>query len=387
MKKAALVLLVVMFTLYPVGCADENGTRHTMEISLYFGNPQAIEIDQPGEYGYVLPVSREIPQTDEMLRAALEELIKGPGANDGDLLPAMSNSVNILDITVENATATINFCREVLGNGWEGGVRASEIFIQAISWTVTQFEHVDDVLVLVEGEPWEDGHFLWDEPLAPVQRPEEIREWISYSRSIFMAQAREFEDKLFLLVTYGPRPTGGYSVRITDVVQEENSIVVSVVFSEPGDDEEVTPATTYPYDVKQIEASGLPVVFDVSGDLSYVPQLYGRDWLPPLVAGSDDIWLLSPAPGDSVSREFTVEGIELVFEGTVNYRLLNSQRAELDSGIAVGGHGTDWGLFNITLTVPAEVADGDEIILVLYAQSPKDGSEESVVEVSFVLEE
>ncbi len=387
MKKLAVLFLLATLVLYPLGCDVETEPEPTMDVTLYFGDPQAMETGQQGEYGYVTPVSREIAETEAVLKATLEQLIKGPLPEDGDILAVMPDTVNILGITIEQGTATIDICDEIYGGDWAGGHQASELFMQAVTWTATQFEQVDDVIVLVEGNYWEDGHFIWDQPLAPLRLPEEIREWIDYSRGLLLAQAREYGEKVFLLVTYGERPTDGYSVEITDVVEQQDSVVVSVVFSAPGEDEEVVPTATYPYDIKQIEATELPVVFEASGDMFFLPQLYGLDWLPPIVAGSEDIRILSPEPGASVDREFTVQGIELVFEGAVSYRLLDSQGEELDSGIAVGGHGTEWGVFEISLTVPEEVPHGETITLTVYAQSPKDGSEESVVEMNFTVGE
>jgi hypothetical protein len=40
--------------------------------------------------------------------------------------------------------------------------------MQSLVFTLTQFPGIEKVLVLVEGEPWSDGHFIWEEPLGPA---------------------------------------------------------------------------------------------------------------------------------------------------------------------------------------------------------------------------
>ncbi len=214
--------------------------------------------------------------------------------------------------------------------------------------------------------------------------PASIEEWVDYSREIMCAQAREYDDALYLLVTYGEQPTGGYGVEITDVQKQPDWLEVTVHFTEPEEGEPVTQALTYPYDLKKVEPTDLPVEFVAEGDTSVVPTLSGLDWLPPMVAGDEDIRVFAPAPGDQVLREFTVEAIELVFEGTVHYRLLDEQGAELESGMA-SGHAYDWGYLEIDFTVPDEIEYGEQVTAELYSECPVDGSTINLVQMDLTV--
>ncbi len=118
----------------------------------------------------------------------------------------------------------------------------------------------------VVGEPIEFER-LTDEEAIPV----EIREWVEESREKFLGQTREHEDKLYLLVTYGEKPTGGYAVEITGVTKTEDRVNVTAQFTEPGEDEVVTQALTYPYDLAVIEDPGLPVEFVATGAEDSIP--------------------------------------------------------------------------------------------------------------------
>jgi len=364
------------------------------EVAIYFGCMEAIHTGEPGEYGYVCPKMvelKEYKESETQLQAIMEELFKGPDPEDDQFSPVVYDAVEILDLSIEReeGIAEINLSEEMFGENWPGGSLAGSVFIESVIWTATQLPEVDRVRVMVEGDYWNDGHFIWDEPKSPEKEaavlPAEIEEWVEYSRDLWLAQAREYEGSLYLLVTYGEQPTGGYRVEITDVVEGEDELRVYVEFTEPGEDDIVTQAITYPYDIIIVEPTDLPVTFVAEGDVDFVPALENLDWLPQIAAGSEDIRVFSPAPGDTVSRKFAVEGIELVFEGTVQYKLTDHAGKELKSGIATG-HGFNWGYFKIDLTIPDEVESGEEVVFELYSESPVDGSIENKVKLELVLE-
>lgn len=111
------------------------------------------------------------------------------------------------------------------------------------------------------------------EPMKPDETalPAEVEAWVEDSRNKFMAQTLEHEGLLYLLVTYGEKPTGGYTVEITDITEQEGKIVVTANFTEPGEDEMVTQALTYPYDLAVIDDPGLPVEFKATGAETGIP--------------------------------------------------------------------------------------------------------------------
>lgn len=405
MKKIFIGLIVILILLI-AGCApgeknvppDSNDDPkeiedETLDITLYFGDDEAISTGEPGKYGYVTPVSREISHTEEVLRAALEELIEGPAEEDGEVHPVVHDSLNILNIDVENNTAVINVCREMFGEDWVGGTLGGTIFVQSFTRTAAQFPEVDKVQVLVEGEYWNDGHMIWDEPIAPqnaapeeeVYTEDEIEVWKDNSRELMLAQDVVIDDTLYLLVTYGVRPTGGYSVKITDVAEKEEELVVTAEFTEPGEDEPVTQALTRPYDLKEMEPTDLPIKFVAEGDEAYVPTLMGINVLRPIVAQSDGIKVFTPAPDSTVYDKLKLQGIANVFEGTVLYRLLGSDEKEMESGITTGAMG-DWGYFEEQIPLPADLQSGEELLLELYTESAKDGSVENLIEIELQVE-
>ncbi len=210
--------------------------------------------------------------------------------------------------------------------------------------------------------------------------PEEIQSWIEDSRRIWLAQEKSHEDALYILVTYGEKPTGGYVVEIQHVVEQEGEIFVTVHFTKPAEDEPVSMALTYPYDLYIIEDTDKPVTYLPVGAEEYIPTLMGVDELEPIVAESNWLKVFNPAPGASVSTSFALEGVANVFEGTVLYELQDSEGQELDSGFTTGAMG-DWGHFEATVSVPEEVVAGEELLLLIYTRSAKDGSIENLIEI------
>ena len=254
---------------------------------------------------------------------------------------------------------------------------------------------------IVTGYP-EDGTFR---PLRPITRaetvvilnrgldfaldeavllPEAIRKWVDYSRDILVAQAREYEGTLYLLVTYGEQLTSGYGVEITEIVEEPDRLVVNVAFEEPEEDEPVLQVLTYPYDLETVEPTDRPVEFEAEGAMEVVPEIDGLDWLPPMVAGEEDIRILSPAPGGPVQDNLTIEGIENVFEGTVHYRLLDADGQEIESGITVG-HAYDWGHFEIDFDLTKAATVGEMVTVEVYSECPIYGDEINKVTLDFMV--
>lgn len=136
-----------------------------IKITLYFGDLKAIETGEQGEHGYVVPVKRTIPYTEGVLRAAIEELIRGPLPADGKVGRTLPESAKVAGITIKEGVATLNFDNKTFLDH-QGGTLGGAITVQSLVLTAIQFPSVDYVVVLAGGNPWSDGHFVWDRPLG-----------------------------------------------------------------------------------------------------------------------------------------------------------------------------------------------------------------------------
>ncbi len=116
-------------------------------LSLYFNNTETDSICEN-----VTSVSRKVPKTEGIARAALNELLKGPTAEEKKqgFATAINEGVEIQRLVIENGVAEVDFNDRL---GWQvgGSCRVNAIRAQ-IEETLKQFPTVDEVVISIEGE-------------------------------------------------------------------------------------------------------------------------------------------------------------------------------------------------------------------------------------------
>jgi protease stability complex PrcB-like protein len=70
-----------------------------------------------------------------------------------------------------------------------------------------------------------------------------------------------FTDRMVLASFWGMKPTGGFTVDVTSVIQTTQEVIVTVVRSAPGDTCRTTAAHTYPGDIVVVQRAAKPVRF------------------------------------------------------------------------------------------------------------------------------
>ena len=101
----------------------------------------------------VVPVTRMVyPRSD--LNTAVLELAKGP-SNMSPLEGVLPAGCGLIDVQVEKGVAKLNFTKEFadLVNNMDGG----RLALKALVLTCTQFEGINEVEILVEGEKYDPG--------------------------------------------------------------------------------------------------------------------------------------------------------------------------------------------------------------------------------------
>jgi len=190
LKQLLLLLLVIIVAAFASGCLKEkqvetdgsaqvkdSGAEKNMHIGVYY-------VKYTPDNTYLVREEHIIPHTDNALKAAVEELIKAEPETEGavNIIP---RATRVLGVTVENATATVNFSKEVLDAnvGSEGEI----LGIQSIVNTLTEFPDVEAVSFQVEGSAegrardwW--GHFgLYGQPFTrDVSRVCEPAIWVTH---------------------------------------------------------------------------------------------------------------------------------------------------------------------------------------------------------------
>lgn len=125
-----------------------------LEAAAMGSNLQAVKLYFPSASGNaVVPVTRMVYANADVNTAVLE-LAKGPIA-ESPLESALPPGCGLINVQMEGATAKVNFTREFadLVENTDGG----RLALRALVLTCTQFEGVDRVEILVEGEAYDPG--------------------------------------------------------------------------------------------------------------------------------------------------------------------------------------------------------------------------------------
>lgn len=120
------------------------------------------------ERSYFVPVTRLIPETDNVAKAVVEELIKGPKEGTA-LFSSLLSTTKVLDVQQKEDTVVVNLSNDVLK--YDGGKEASPDAMEALVLSLTENTGANKVQVLVEGKPLtQAGSFDFSKPVVrPVQ--------------------------------------------------------------------------------------------------------------------------------------------------------------------------------------------------------------------------
>ncbi|HHV71791.1 MAG TPA: hypothetical protein GXX38_04165 [Clostridia bacterium] len=183
--------------------AQENAVKESAE-----PNPEDVDISLSQKetankvlnldlfFGYSLEdkVTRQIPATLGVGRAAINQLILGPqlGENKRKVIPdgTVLKSVKLVGDTME-----VNFSRELRDNHW-GGVYEEYRTVYAIVNTLTQFPQVKQVQILVEGQKIKSISAGYIDLTQPLSRNTEITDDLISSRYLQLTREKP-EAKLF----------------------------------------------------------------------------------------------------------------------------------------------------------------------------------------------
>ncbi|MEW6522941.1 MAG: GerMN domain-containing protein [Bacillota bacterium] len=127
------------------------------QVTLYFAGPDADK---------VMPEVREVVVEGTLAETIVNELINGPTvAGLGRTIPA---EARLLELTIEDKVAYVNFSRELQTKHW-GGSTGDIMTIYSVVTSLTAWEDIESVQFLLEGKKEEAifGHLATDRPIKP----------------------------------------------------------------------------------------------------------------------------------------------------------------------------------------------------------------------------
>src|SRR3989344_487206 len=130
----------------PVKLAKSSAAKTTFNV--YFSQQDASDVSCEE----VNPYKREVPKTQSVARAALEELIKGPTGFEkyAGAFTSINPGVVIQNLTITNGIARVDF-NEALQKDVAGSCKVSAIRAQ-ITQTLLQFPTVKEVVISINGK-------------------------------------------------------------------------------------------------------------------------------------------------------------------------------------------------------------------------------------------
>jgi spore germination protein GerM len=119
-----------------------------MTVKAFFSNNN---LDPEISCTKVFPVERNVPKTEAVARAALEELLKGVTNEEKDqgYFTSINPGVQIQKLTIEDGIAQVDF-DQTMEEGMGGSCRVSAIRAE-ITETLKQFPTVKEVIISVGG--------------------------------------------------------------------------------------------------------------------------------------------------------------------------------------------------------------------------------------------
>ena len=143
--------------------ADGAVPGRTTAVTVYFQG----QLDQ--ERTYYVPVTRLIPETDDVARAVVEQLVKGP-KEGSPLYSSLLSTTKVLGVENRDGTIVVNLSEDVLK--YNNGKEANPEAMQSLVLSLTENTGADKVQVMVEGKPLAAAGSL--DFSKPVVRPLEI---------------------------------------------------------------------------------------------------------------------------------------------------------------------------------------------------------------------
>ncbi|QUH19956.1 GerMN domain-containing protein [Alkaliphilus sp. B6464] len=122
------------------GVLEEDGLRETV---LYYRDQK----------GIIVPVMKKIPWEDGIAKAAVSLLVDDPGVRDDlatvGLLPVLPTGTEVIGMSINEGLAKVDFNNNILSYDTEIDEKT---IVQSLVYTLTEFEAIDKVQLLVDGK-------------------------------------------------------------------------------------------------------------------------------------------------------------------------------------------------------------------------------------------
>jgi len=198
----------------------------------------------------------------------------------------------------------------------------------------------------------------WEIP-AIDQLPDEVAAWVEQQQAQTGIFQLTHDDRTYILIAWGEKPTGGYEVVVDDVQPlGEDALRLDITLTAPGEDAIVTQVLTYPIALVAVE----PGTY-----YRLEPHFEGARFLE-----NNSFRIDEPAMFAEVGDSVRVTGEARVFEGVFQISVEDGHVVLAHQVIQVEG-APAWAPFDVTLEFEETPTSPNGVVFV-YTHSPRDGS-------------
>ncbi|HEX6988362.1 MAG TPA: Gmad2 immunoglobulin-like domain-containing protein [Bacillota bacterium] len=198
----------------------------------------------------------------------------------------------------------------------------------------------------------------WEE-LSLDQVPDEVRTWVEQQQGQIGIFQEIREDRTYILVAWGEKPTGGYEIAVDDVAAAgDEALRLEITLTAPEDNAVVTQVVTHPFALIAVEPAALYRI---------EPQFAGARFLENRAFRVDE-----PALFTEVSDSVRVAGEARVFEGVFHISVEDGHNVLAEQMMQVEG-APAWAPFEVDLEWTQTPTSPNGVVFV-YTHSPEDGS-------------
>ena len=154
-----IILLIVFLLILLTGCGIfKKGEDKDVSLTMDTGLLEEDELRETVLYyrdnkGFIIPVMRRIPWEEGIGKTAISLLVDEPGLRDDlalvGLLPVLPAGTKVMAMSINEGLARVDFNANLLSYETEIDEKA---IVQSIVYTLTEFEAIDKVQLLVDGK-------------------------------------------------------------------------------------------------------------------------------------------------------------------------------------------------------------------------------------------
>ncbi len=227
-RRITTIALIVCVVLILTGCQNPvrmflhwlngNGEHASEELGKESESREDVEEDEEGDAGirdtvlyyrdgdgYLVPVSTDIKWEDGIARAAIMKLVSAVKGSEltqrTGLYSALPADTEVLGLTIRDGLAKVDLSAEALGCK---SAEEEELMLKSLVYTLTEFNTVDRVQFMFEGDRVEALKFGTD-VAGPMERKgiNAVNGNSSSTLTVFFSKTNETGYQYFVPVTYG----------------------------------------------------------------------------------------------------------------------------------------------------------------------------------------